>query len=172
MLYGGIQDWQKVYQEAFNHLATDGWFEQVEIDFTPRCDDGTLPSDSAFIQWANELTSAMNDIKRPLMIDWSETKAMMTTTGFVDIRHETIQANYNSWGNGRNEDTAGRWLCAGMTEALQGLTLAPLTRERKWPHERVNELVSLVQRQIRNQKYHCYCVVYVRKPPLAPKDSI
>jgi len=156
MLLGAIANWQRVYHEVYAHLQPGGWFEQVEIDWTPRCRDGTLPPNSALEQWAHELASAMHDAGRPITVDTAHIQAMLSHAGFVDFNEQIIEVGYNGWPEGHGREI-GRWFNLGLCEGIHALTIGPLTRLRGWNYSQVDELINRVKEEIRNRKHHVVC---------------
>ncbi|KAH8883874.1 methyltransferase LaeA [Thozetella sp. PMI_491] len=160
MLHGAIQNWQRVYHDVFAHLKPGGWFEQVEIDWTPHCRDGTLPQNSALEQWAFELTQAMNDANRPITADTPRTRAALAAAGFVDFNEQVIEIGFNGWPEGYAREM-GRWFNLGIHEGLHALTIAPLTRMRGWTYQQAEELIARVKEEIRYRRHHAFCHLHV-----------
>jgi hypothetical protein len=132
-----------------------GWLEQVEIDLTPRCDDGTLPPNSALAGWSQHLLDATARAYRPLAYN-TKTRAMLEQAGFVEIQEHTIRIPLNPWPNDPHLKDIGRWYNLGLTQGLEALTLGPLTRQSHWTKEDVDKLVSEVKREICSKKIHVY----------------
>lgn len=132
-----------------------GSFEQVELDMEPRCDDGTLPEDSSLVQWWQYLVDATQRVNRPLAYNhW--TGHMLQQAGFVDIQETVIRAPLNSWPADPHQKDIGRWYNLGMTEGLEALSLAPLTRVSKWHLDDVKRIVRDVKKVMCNKKIHAY----------------
>lgn len=133
-----------------------GWIEQVEVDFTPRCDDGTLPANSQLAQWYGYLADATQRANRPIAYQ-TNTRQMLETAGFIDIAEVIIRAPYNSWPADPHQKEVGRWYNLGMTEGLEAVSLAPLTRVYQWnATEHVKPFLGEVKKQICNRKIHAY----------------
>jgi hypothetical protein len=133
-----------------------GWIEQVEIDLTPRCDDGTLPADGPLPQWYNYLADATQRANRPIAYQ-SHTRQMLETAGFIEISEVIIRAPYNSWPADPHQKDIGRWYNLGITEGLDALSLAPFTRVYQWDAtQHVKPLLGEVKKQICNRKIHAY----------------
>lgn len=62
---GSVISWSSLYRRVFMHLRPGGWFEQVEIDFTPRCEDGSLVHTSMH-KWYQWFQEAMEMLWRPI----------------------------------------------------------------------------------------------------------
>ncbi|CZT00557.1 related to methyltransferase [Rhynchosporium agropyri] len=161
MLAGSISSWQDTYTQIFRHLKPQfGWLEHVEIDMEPRCDDGTLPADSSIIQWTKLLFDATAQAYRPLQYN-HRTGAMLQEIGFVDINEQIIKVPLNPWENDPQLKDIGRWYNLGLTQGLDALTTAPLTRMFGWSKVDVDRLVANVKREICSKKLHVYCNMHI-----------
>ncbi len=130
--------------------------EHVEIDMEPRCDDGTLPPNSYIVQWTGLLLDATARAYRPLAYN-TETRAILERQGFVDIQEQVIRVPVNPWSKDPQEKDVGRWYNLGLTQGLQALTLAPLTRMTQWTPADVERLTADVKREVCSKKFHIYC---------------
>jgi hypothetical protein len=140
----------------YSHLKPlYGHIEHLEIDLVPRCDDGSLPPNCDLVQWSNYILGATKDAGRPLAYN-TETGAHLHAAGFVDIKHQIIRLPINPWPQDRHENEVGRWYNLGLTQGLEALTLAPLTRVYGWKREDVDRLVANTKRDICSRQYHAY----------------
>ncbi|KAH8813337.1 S-adenosyl-L-methionine-dependent methyltransferase [Xylogone sp. PMI_703] len=157
MLNGSITSWPELYQKIYRHLKPSyGWLEHVELDLWPRCDDGSLPANSALINWGRYLYEATNQAYRPIAYN-TETRAMLERQGFVEIQEQVIRVPMNPWPNDPHMKDIGRWYNLGITQGLEALTLGPLTRMSGWNKADVDRLVADAKRDICSKKYHVYC---------------
>ncbi|KAK3310224.1 S-adenosyl-L-methionine-dependent methyltransferase [Chaetomium strumarium] len=166
-LNGSIANWPHVYAEAYRHLKFDGYFEQVEIDWNPRSDDGTLRRDAYVVQWASELLEAMDSTGRPLRMDSNLTKQRLADAGFVDIGEEVIQMPLNGWPADPHTREVGRWFNLGMRQACQPLSLAPLCRVHGRTPAEILGLAEKVRTEVFSNNLHAYCTMHIftaRKP--------
>ncbi|KAB5584890.1 methyltransferase LaeA [Coniochaeta sp. 2T2.1] len=159
-LNGSIQNYPQLYSQVYSHLKPRvGYIEQVEIDWMPRCDDGTLPPDAEILRWATELLSAMDDHGRPLRVDPQRTMAQLREAGFVDVNEEAFKVAINGWPSDPDERERGRWLAVGLNQGLTSMTLAPLTRMRDKTRADVEALHQRVKSEITTRRIHAYCYV-------------
>lgn len=143
--------------DDYRHLKPGfGWLEHVEIDMEPRCDDGTLPADSSIIQWSRLLFDATERAYRPLAYN-HETGPMLQRAGFVDIKEEVIKIPLNPWESDPHQKDIGRWYNLGLTQGLEALTTAPLTRMSQWTKADVDRLIADVKREVCSKRFHVYC---------------
>lgn len=140
------------------HLKpSNGHIEQVEIDWNPRCDDGSLRRDAYVVRWANELQDALDNFGRPMRVDSNLTKQRLADASFVDIKEEVIPLPLNGWPADAHGKNVGRWFNLGMGQAYQSLSLAPLCRGHGWTLEEVQELSENVKKEFLSNSVHAYC---------------
>ncbi|KAH7389151.1 methyltransferase LaeA [Cadophora sp. MPI-SDFR-AT-0126] len=161
MLAGSISSWPATYAQIFRHLKPNyGWLEHVEIDMEPRCDDGTLPANSSLVQWSRLILDATERAYRPLAYN-HETGPMLQRAGFVDIKEEVIKIPLNPWESDPHQKDIGRWYNLGLTQGLEALTTAPLTRMSQWSKADVDRLIADVKREVCSKKFHVYCNMHI-----------
>lgn len=167
MLAGSVSSWPEVYAKVFRSLKpVFGWIEDVEIDFYPRCDDGSLPPNSALQKWHDWLMDATERACKPLRYN-HETRAMLAAQGFVDIRDEVIKIPLNPWERDSHQKDIGRWYNLGMTEGMEAASLGPFTRIFNWSRDDVIRLITDVKKEICDRRIHVYHQMHIwtaRKP--------
>ncbi|EXK77096.1 hypothetical protein FOQG_18191 [Fusarium oxysporum f. sp. raphani 54005] len=174
-LFGSIQNWPDLYKKMIIHLKP-GWgcMEQVEIDWTPQCDDDSLPTDSALSEWASKLLDAMDQYGRPMRVNPEKTRRQLALAGFVDISETVIRACYNPWPEVATEKEAARWFNLGLSSGLTALSCAAMVRMLGMSKEEVEGLCDRVNKEICMRSYHAYCRIYIwtaRKPGTASRSS-
>jgi hypothetical protein len=135
-----------------------GWLEQVDIDFTPHCDDGTLPANSFLNQWAQEVNMAFDMTPTPLRIVSGEVESLLKRTGFVDVTCEALVVPFSGWPEQNDLMDIGRWFNVSMTEGtLASYALKPLTRVRGQSKDTVMDLVGRAKTEVVARRHHAYC---------------
>ncbi|KAH6668356.1 methyltransferase LaeA [Halenospora varia] len=161
MLNGSVTSWAQMYAKAFRHLKPQtGYIEHVEIDMVPRCDDGTLPPDSALVNWTRYIQEAMSIQNMPIAYN-QDTKLLLEKAGFVDVREQRIMVPYNPWPTDPHLKELGRWYKLGFTQALEALTLAPLTRNLQWTKTDVDRLIQDTKRELCSERIHAHCNMHI-----------
>ncbi|KAI1003186.1 hypothetical protein K3495_g5018 [Podosphaera aphanis] len=156
MLNGGVTDWPSVYRRALRLLKRgQGWIEHLEIDLTPRCDDGSFPSNSALNYWTRVVLEATEQAGQRLSYN-EETRLLLNQTGFEDIQEHIVKIPLNPWPTDQNMKEVGRWYNLGFSRGLQAMALAPLTRMKDWRIEQVNQLCDAARKEICCQSFHVY----------------
>jgi hypothetical protein len=148
----------------YRHLKPGyGSLEHVEIDFQPRCDDGTLAPDLNVVKWYDWLVDATQRAGKSLAYQHT-TRQMLQAAGFVDIVEMVIRVPYNDWPTDPHLKDVGRWYNLGMTEGLEALSLGPLTRVYRWSPEAVRGLIPGVAKEMRSKRIHAYNNMYALHP--------
>ncbi|GAB7356101.1 hypothetical protein MBLNU459_g6706t1 [Dothideomycetes sp. NU459] len=144
MLCGSVSAWPALYSKIFTHLQPGhGYIEQLEIDFTPRCDDGTLPPDSMLNKWYDYLIQATSQTAKPLSYQ-PNTRQLLQQAGFTDITEQVIQAPYRAWSADRVQIDIGNFnqtaldLCYG----LEALSLGPFSRVFNWTRPEIEAFMA------------------------------
>ncbi|KAL2023656.1 hypothetical protein VTK56DRAFT_1813 [Thermocarpiscus australiensis] len=159
-LNGSIANWPKVYAEAFRHLKPHyGYLEQVEIDWNPRSDDGSLRRDAYIVQWMNELLDTMDGFGRPMRMDSNLTKQRLADAGFVDINEEVIKMPVNAWPAEAHARELGRWFNLGLRNSYMALSLAPLSRGHNRTPAEIYDLTEKVRAEVYSNNLHAYCTL-------------
>jgi len=161
-LNGSIANWPRLYQEIYRHLKPYyGYVEQVEIDWMPRSDDGTLLPGSYLVQWAEELMDAMDGFDRPLRMDSNLTKQRMREVGLVDVNEEVIKFALNGWPSEPHARDMGRWFNLGFVQGLEALSLAPLYRGHNKSPAEITSLLEKVATEAGSLKIHAYFTLHI-----------
>ncbi|KAK1779966.1 S-adenosyl-L-methionine-dependent methyltransferase [Copromyces sp. CBS 386.78] len=159
-LNGSISDWPFVYDQIYKHLKPHyGFVEQVEFNWIPHSDDGSLSQDSYFFRWAQALMVAMERAGRPMTLDSHRIKQQMRQAGLEDPEEQVIRVPINGWPEDAHEREIGRWFNLGLTQGLEALTLGPFTRELGYTLDDARDLIGRVKEEIRSRKIRAYCTL-------------
>jgi hypothetical protein len=123
LLWGVIDDWTKVYAESFRyaslvapwfvaqhrcrHMKSGGYLQFADIDFTPRCDDGTMPKDTIWRKW-ERTAHTFREISHRRFFVVQETKQEMKDAGFVDIVEKRYKLPIGGWSSDLKYREIGR----------------------------------------------------------------
>lgn len=172
---GSVSDWEGLYQKILRHLVPGkGWVELVEIDFKPRCDDGTLQDGMLVDWWRVYIRAPYEAINRRL--DYNEgTQALLEHVGFTDIQHAVYRIPYHEWSNVpdtnvRNaENRAATWWHIAMSSngddtggfGFEAMSLAPLCRINHWSVDHVKRLCNEALAQATDPNVHAYSNLHI-----------
>lgn len=163
---GSVGSWPSLYRRVFAHLRPGAWFEQVEIDFEPRCDDRSLEN-TALRRWYTVLKQATEQSMRPIAHSSRDTLRQLQDAGFVDIDHQVVGLPLNSWHQDAHEKKVGEWYNLALSESVETLTLAPLSRVFAWPVSEIQNIAREVKSEAFNPEIHAYNILHIyqaRKP--------
>ncbi|KAK6071247.1 methyltransferase domain-containing protein [Seiridium cupressi] len=159
MLAGSITNWPALYQNIYRHLKPGtGMIEHVEINFDPQSNDSSLPPDSRLRLWFNEMRSAYEQARRPIVLEPS-TETWLKQAGFEDIKRNIKEIPYHPWPSSEHQKEVGRWFNLGMVHGIEAMSMAPLTRHRNYTKEQVTALLAEVKREICTRQFRSHCVM-------------
>lgn len=174
---GSVANWPRLYERVYQHLRPGGYFEHVEIDWTPRCSDGTLRPGKFTDWWHVYVNPPYSAALRPITYN-EETGNLLQQKGFVNIEHKEFRIPTNGWSNDRAERVSGTWWENAMGfgpdrgHGFEALSLAVLTRFQNWPVEHARQLCADAMAQASDPNVHAFNVLHVwwaQKPRDAPR---
>lgn len=163
-LIGFIDDWPKLYKQAFRVLRPGG---TIEIsDFMGfYCDDGTLPRDSAmlkcYLAWRTGIQKAGKKLPD------EEHAAGLTEVGFENAKYEPIKIAIGAWPKDPAQKELGYYMRQHMYDGCESFALAVFTRFLNWRKEDVDLFLEGYRRDIVNKSIHSYTplhITYATKP--------
>lgn len=164
---GSVMDWPNLYRKIVRHLKPGGWFENVEIDWQPRCDDGTLPANGRLRDWwENRIAPAYEAVSRRIAYR-EDTGTELAKAGFTNIQHRVYRIPLNGWSSDRAENRSGTWWGLAMSSGqdlgcgLEALSLAILTRMHGWPEAHARRFCEEVAIEAANPNIHAYNNLHV-----------
>ncbi|KAL4934354.1 class I SAM-dependent methyltransferase [Aspergillus undulatus] len=160
--------WPNLYRRVFAHLKPGGWFEQIEIDFEPKCDDRSLDG-TALGRWYHLLKEATARTMRPISHNYHHTEADLKKAGFVNVVHQMAGLPLNPWIQDDHERTVARWYNLAVSESIETLSLAPFSRVFGWSQEEILQLAAEVKKEAFNKDIHAYNLLHIytaQKPGL------
>jgi SAM-dependent methyltransferase len=173
---GSVSNWGQIYFNILLHLKPGtGWFESVEIDLTPRCDDDSLRP-GMLSQWYEYINQAYDMAGRSITYN-ENTGTDLEQAGFTDIRHERCFLPLNGWPHDRKDHTTGMGYNIALSPSenktggygMDAMSVAPLTRVLQWPVERAHQLCedALSQASDTNVKVYNWLHVWSARAPEA-----
>lgn len=177
MALGSVSNWLALYEKIYRHLKPGGYIEHVEIDWTPRCDDDTLPSSWYTKWWHTYVGPPYNVAGRPITFN-PQTQQLLESRGFINVRHEQYRIPTNGWSNIKSEHVSGTWWENAMASGdgrghgFEALSLAVLTHYQGWSAEHARKLCEDAMADAGNPNIHAYNwlhIYWAQKPPDAPR---
>ncbi|KAJ5019772.1 hypothetical protein K4K57_010439 [Colletotrichum sp. SAR 10_99] len=175
-LYGGIDNWQRFYDQAFTHLKPGGWFESMEFDILAGSENPEIENDPnhIFKKWAGLFWDAGDIIGRSFrqaQYKGPNEEIMMVKcmkeAGFVDIVHKKWKVPIGGWAKDPFLKQVGHYAGLFMDQSLDGWALQPIGEILGWTYDEIMVLVAEMRIALRSSKslpYFNYHMVYGRKP--------
>ncbi|EEH09806.1 methyltransferase [Histoplasma capsulatum G186AR] len=157
---GSVSNWPNLYQKVIRHLRPGkGYFEQVEIDFEPRCHD-EFPADQPLNRWYLNLKDATDQANRPIAHNRSTTH-MLKEAGFVDIKHLMFGLPLNTWPDDKYEKEVGKWHNFAFTDSTYALILGPLSRVKGFSLEQIDSLAQEARAQAFDKRLRAFNLLHI-----------
>ncbi|KAI1282949.1 methyltransferase LaeA [Xylaria sp. FL0933] len=174
-LNGSIEDWPRLYRQAFEHLKPgSGLIEQVELDWRPQADGDPRPlAASKLAEWSHKVHQGFARAGKRLDMD-PNTKTILEEIGFVDVEHKKIPIAFNPWPEDEHKKEVARWFNLGLTQGLDGFTFEAVIHWLNYPEQEVRELIERVKEDICRREWRTYCTLHIyvaRRPPLSGRRA-
>ncbi|KAG6174936.1 hypothetical protein E4U51_008385 [Claviceps purpurea] len=159
LIYGGIEDWTRLFKEAFRCCAPGGWVESVEGDVEFCSDDGTTELEPILASFGELFREAEKVLNRPFFLRDVQRQAF-DEAGFVEKRIPV-----GPWPKDPRLAEVGRFFGAALENDLQGYTQM-LWQSLQRPADEYHVWLVTLLKAIRNPKVHSYLngqIVYGRK---------
>lgn len=143
-----------VIQSAFDNLNPGGYLELQDCIHDFRCVDDTMEG-SEFEKWSKLLRKATLQLGK----DWtraSEYKSYLEQVGYEDVVEYKFEWPVGTWARGKRMKILGQWCREDLLSALEGISLAVLTRGLGMTKEQVDKLLVGVRDEIKSNKLHIY----------------
>jgi SAM-dependent methyltransferase len=177
LMLGSITNWNYLFEQARRHLAPGGWFESVEIDWEPRCENNTMnldPHQPGLKQWWDRVSRAYRIANHPLEYH-RDIVHELQAHGFKEIKHIERMVPVNGWHpTDQNLHRVGSWWNIAMSpgnadegcHGLEAMSLRPLMEiesrgEHKWTHADVQRLCQEALHEASNLNVHAYNVQHI-----------
>ncbi|KAL4866206.1 S-adenosyl-L-methionine-dependent methyltransferase [Aspergillus spectabilis] len=144
MLSGSIGDEHRLFKQAYDNLASGGWFELMDFSFPVRLRrvgrDGALADNY---------------------------KALLNETGFENVQEVKYKWPQNAWPKDKHLKTIGQWNMVNTLDGLHGFSARLCIQILGMTPEDHELLLAECRKEIVNPKIHCYwsiVVAYGQKP--------
>ncbi|CVL12628.1 related to methyltransferase [Fusarium proliferatum] len=165
-LFGAIQDWTALYQQAYRVCTPGGWVESVEADIHFRSDDGTAEEQEVYRLCNKLYEEGGKAIGRTFFVHDLQPKGM-EDAGFVDIKTVDYKIPIGDWPKDPRLAEVGRFVKLTLENDMEGYTLLLWNNVLQWPKDEYQVFLMQSRKALRNRKIHGYFVVryvYGRKP--------
>ncbi|TXC03321.1 hypothetical protein FocTR4_00001975 [Fusarium oxysporum f. sp. cubense] len=167
-LFGSVQDWPALFQEAYRCCAPGGWVQSCEADIHFYSDDGTTDSELALQKWADLYEKGGAETGRTFFLQQEALQERsITEAGFTDVRIFDYKLPVGGWTNNRKLSELGEYVRLTLENDLEGYTLYLWHNVLNWPREEYPQFLAAMRKVIGNRRVHGYMMVryvYARKP--------
>ncbi|RBA13262.1 hypothetical protein FPRO05_13689 [Fusarium proliferatum] len=160
-LFGAIQDWTALYQQAYRVCTPGGWVESVEADIHFRSDDGTAEEQEVYKLCNKLYEEGGKAIGRTFFVHDLQPKGM-EDAGFVDIKTVDYKIPIGDWPKDPRLAEVGRFVKLTLENDMEGYTLLLWNNVLQWPKDEYQVFLMQSRKALRNRKIHGYFVV---RPP-------
>ncbi|CZR60663.1 uncharacterized protein PAC_10559, partial [Phialocephala subalpina] len=155
LMIGAFQDWPKFVSQSFEFLEPNGYLEIHDINFVIKCDDSSLPPDSALSKWHTLMHEGGSLAGFPLDAI-SKVPQMMKDAAFEATVAIPLKWPINPWPKDKHHKEIGLWALENFSWGCESMSLALFTRALGWSVEEVMVLMAQVRADLKNRRYHAY----------------
>ncbi|WYZ35863.1 hypothetical protein EsH8_X_000510 [Colletotrichum jinshuiense] len=163
-----IKNWPRLLSQAYESLKPGGWVELQELRFYLQCDDGSMPGPEEY-GYGRFVDLCMAGFRSfgidPLAIE--RNSELLRGCGFENVVEKVWKVPIGTWPRDPKLKTIGLYNRSMLVDALQAVSMAPLTRGLKWSASEVEIFLIDVRKSLMNTSIHSYLtfhVVYGQKP--------
>lgn len=165
---GCFKDWVSVYKQCYRCLKPGGILEHQDFSLHVRSDDGSIPEDSIWTDWARVCNEAGEKLGQTFeVIDDDKWVGWLEEAGFTNVQTKAIKTPVGGWPADKKQKEIGQFNRLGLETSLEGYTLYLLTTILGWKYEEVQLWLVRVRQALKNKHYHGYTtwgVAWVQKP--------
>ncbi|OLN82369.1 Phosphomethylethanolamine N-methyltransferase 3 [Colletotrichum chlorophyti] len=163
-----MKDWPRLLSQAREALKPGGWIELQEMRFYLLCDDGTMPGPDSY-EYARFVDLCMEGFRSfgidPLAIE--RNAELLRQAGFDNVVEKVWKVPIGAWPRDQKLKSVGLYNRSMIYDALQAVSMAPLTRGLKWTAAEVELFLVDVRKSLMDSSIHSYLTlhtVYGQKP--------
>ncbi|KAL7275609.1 hypothetical protein RUND412_001442 [Rhizina undulata] len=153
---GFIDDWPKLYRQAFRCLKPGGWIELHDFRDFFNSDDGSMPPDCNVLDWEKSWEKATNDCGREWQKVAPAMEAALNEVGCVDVGLIVKKLPIGRWPKQKRQKEIGMFWRQQCLDGIDGVSLALFTRILGWDMEKFDTYMEDVHADLANPNYHMY----------------
>ncbi|KAL5332377.1 S-adenosyl-L-methionine-dependent methyltransferase [Aspergillus crustosus] len=163
---GSVQDWPRLFEQAYSQTKPGGWVEFQDFHLVNYSEDGTLREGNNVNRFYELLREACDKVNRPVTVG-KELGKWAEEAGFVNVVHAKFQLPLGIWPREKRMKEIGALNMLQFLEGLEAFSTATFTNILGWEIEEVQAFLALVRRDAKDSKVHMMHdlhVVYGQKP--------
>ncbi|KAH7030048.1 UMTA methyltransferase family protein [Macrophomina phaseolina] len=149
-IYAGVEDWGKLWRQAYEHLRPGGWVESHEptaMFYTDKADFDKEKSQAWY--WVNKVDEATKKVGRWFNVAHLHDEELRKA-GFVNVHQECIHVPIGTWD--KNKTEIGKVAMLNVLEAVRPTCLAVFTRVLGWDLVQSEALSAAVVKEFLHSK--------------------
>ncbi|OCK73237.1 methyltransferase family protein [Lepidopterella palustris CBS 459.81] len=165
-LMGSIDDWPKLYGQAFKALKPGGWIEDLEFSIQFKSDDGSIGSDHVMAKWSRIFLEAGEKMGKTFRIA-DRAKEYITAEGFINVVEKKYKIPIGNWSTEPKFKTIGSFNLLYCVQGLEGFALFILSKIMGWEYAEIQVFLAEMRSALLSRKNHGYyevTIVYGQRP--------
>ncbi|KAM0425983.1 hypothetical protein ACHAPT_008922 [Fusarium lateritium] len=168
-LQGSIEDWSKLYGQAYKALKPGGWFQHIEPDLQmlSQNPDVTVDDKHIFSRWAQVFSEVGQKMGRTFDFTNRKQETLAKAAGFSRITHQTHKIPVGRWPKDKKKKELGTFVGLSFSQALDGFVKLPLCEVLGWSPEEMQLFGVEMRRTLldpKTQTTGCVFSMYGQKP--------
>ncbi len=158
LMLGSIEDWVKLYKQAYRCLKPGGWLEHSDFSVIFQSDDGSVPEDSAYTMWNQFFSSAGEATRRTFHVtEKGRNVEWIKEAGFPGPVHtRNFKLPVGAWPADKHWKEIVLFNKASIEQGLEGYALYLGTNVLGWSYDELQVLLGKVRQAVKNRSYHAY----------------
>lgn len=154
-LYGAIDDWKKLYRQAFAHVRPGGWVESLEIDIETHSENPRIEKDEGHIfkKWCKLFFECGRQTGRTWEIARDgRQEEYMREAGFTDLFSKSWKLPVGGWPQDKKLKQIGLYNGAFIDHSIDAFAIFPIGEILGWSEEEVTILVSQMRKALKEPR--------------------
>ncbi|KAK3356309.1 S-adenosyl-L-methionine-dependent methyltransferase [Lasiosphaeria hispida] len=170
-LIGCIEDWPKLYRQAYRCLKPGGWIEHTDFTVRVLTDDNSVPKDDPYKMWNQFFEQATEKTGRSFhLAEENKLADWLKESGFPSVQVENYRVPIGHWPAERKWKDVGLYSLAGFLQGLEGYCIFLGTEVLGWHIDELRVFFAKMRTVMTNPKVHAYypaVTAYGQKPPVS-----
>lgn len=150
---GSIQDWPKLFEQAYKQTKPGGWVEFQDFHLTNYSEDGSLKEGNNVNRFYELLREACDRMNRPVTVG-ANLKEYAEEAGFQNVNQKVFQLPFGTWPKDQRMKEIGAFNKLQFLEGLEAFSAATFTNVLGWSIEEVHVFLALVRKDAKDRKVH------------------
>ncbi|KAF4475817.1 s-adenosyl-l-methionine-dependent methyltransferase [Fusarium agapanthi] len=150
-----IDDWKKLYSQAFTHVRPGGWVESLEIDIETHSENPKVEKEESHIfkKWCK----LFFECGRKTGLTWEiardgRQEEYMREAGFTDLFSKSWKLPVGGWPQDKKLKQIGLYNEAFIDHSIDAFAIFPIGEILGWSKEEVTVLVSQMRKALKEPR--------------------